>query len=171
MSPELLDILKLLGILALIIVLLRSRLNLGLILLFASLLTAEFYGLSRTDLAISIGEAMVDWLTLRLLAVGAVGCVGVATHWTGIEHRDMMTALDKGDLAEARRINASLLQSFAVETGLEAPNPIPTKAMMRVVGLQVGKGRPPMDVEPPGLELSARAVLAGTAVGAELGLA
>lgn len=112
-----------------------------------------------------------DVLTLPLLAVGAVGCVGVATHWTGIEHREMMTALDKGDLAEARRINASLLQSFAFETSLEAPNPIPAKAMMRVIGLQVGKGRPPMDVEPPGLELSARAVLAGTAVGAELGIA
>ena len=61
-------------------------------------------------------------------------------------------------------------QSFAFESTLEAPNPIPTKAMMRTIGLSVGRGRPPMDVEPPGLEAAARAVLTGTIVGAELGL-
>ncbi len=111
-----------------------------------------------------------DGLTLSLLAVGAVGCVGVATHWTGLEHQDLMTAVEKGDLDEARRINASLLQSFAFESSPEAPNPIPTKAVMRVLGLPVGRGRPPMDAEPPGLETAAAAVVATTLVGAELGI-
>ncbi len=111
-----------------------------------------------------------DGLTLPLLAVGAVGCVGVATHWTGLEHQDLMTAVEKGDLEEARRINTTLLQSFAFETSAEAPNPVPTKAMMRVLGLPVGRGRPPMDAEPPDLEAAARAVVATTHVGAELGI-
>jgi hypothetical protein len=42
--------------------------------------------------------------------------------------------------------------------------------MMRVIGFPVGRGRAPMDSEPPGLEDAARVVLADTIVGAELGL-
>lgn len=111
-----------------------------------------------------------DGLTLPLLAVGAAGCVGVATHWTGPEHQDLFAAVEKGDLAEAQRVNSRLLQSFAFESTPEAPNPVPTKAMMRVLGIPVGRCRPPMDAEPPGLEDAARAVVASTMVGAELGL-
>ncbi|MGI9621854.1 MAG: 4-hydroxy-tetrahydrodipicolinate synthase [Acidimicrobiales bacterium] len=111
-----------------------------------------------------------DSLTLPLLAVGAVGCVGVATHWTGMEHQDLMAAVEKGDLDAARDINASLLTSFAFESTPDAPNPIPTKAMMRVLGIPVGRGRAPMDIEPPGLEEAARTVAARTVVGAHLGL-
>lgn len=129
--------------------------------------TAVFISQAPEDFEVYSGD---DSLTLPLLAVGAVGCVGVATHWTGIEHQDLMAAVQKGDLAEAQRVNATLLQSFAFESSLDAPNPIPTKAMMRVIGLPVGRGRPPMDAEPAGLEKVARAVLAGTVVGAELGL-
>jgi len=130
--------------------------------------TAVFLSQAPEDFEVYSGD---DGLTLPLLAVGAVGCVGVATHWTGIEHQDLMAAVAKGDLAEAQRINASLLQSFAFESSPEAPNPIPTKAMMRVIGIPVGRGRAPMDTEPSGIELSARAVLTGTIVGDELGLA
>lgn len=111
-----------------------------------------------------------DGLTLPLLAVGAVGCVGVATHWTGLEHQDLMAAIEKGDLEAARNINASMLRSFAFETGLDAPNPIPSKAMMRVIGIPVGHGRPPMDVEPVGIEEAAKTVLARTILGLKLGI-
>jgi 4-hydroxy-tetrahydrodipicolinate synthase len=111
-----------------------------------------------------------DGLTLPLLAVGAVGCVGVATHWTGLEHQNLMAAIEKGDLEAARNINASMLQSFAFETGLDAPNPIPSKAMMRVIGIPVGHGRPPMDVEPVGIEEAAKTVLARTILGLKLGI-
>jgi 4-hydroxy-tetrahydrodipicolinate synthase len=111
-----------------------------------------------------------DALTLPLLSVGAVGCVGVATHWTGLEHQDMFSAIDKGDLAAATAINQSLLRSFAFETNLSAPNPLPSKAMMRMIGIPVGHGRPPMDVEPRGLDEAARTVLAPTIVGQKLGI-
>lgn len=108
-----------------------------------------------------------DSLTLPLLAVGAVGVIGVATHWTGPEHNDMVAAYEAGEVAAARRINASLQPSFDYETGLAAPNPIPAKAMMRHLGIPVGHCRPPLDVEPDGLAQTAAEVLAGTRLGAK----
>lgn len=101
-----------------------------------------------------------DGVTLPLLAVGAVGTVGVATHWTGRLHGQMLGAFAKGDVDAARQINARLLESFAFETGDDAPNPVPAKAMMRVLGLAVGECRLPMGPGPAGLEDRARRVLA-----------
>ena len=101
-----------------------------------------------------------DGVTLPLLAVGAVGIVGVATHWTGRLHAQMIGAFAKGDVDEARRLNATMLESFAFETGDDAPNPVPAKAMMRVLGLPVGECRLPMGPAPAGLEDRARHVLA-----------
>ncbi|HUR18073.1 MAG TPA: 4-hydroxy-tetrahydrodipicolinate synthase [Acidimicrobiales bacterium] len=100
-----------------------------------------------------------DGLTLPLLAVGAVGLIGVATNWAGSLHAHMVNAFAKGDVGEARRINTLLLPSFAFETGDDAPNPVPAKAMMRVLGLPVGQCRLPMGPAPEGLEDRARAVL------------
>jgi 4-hydroxy-tetrahydrodipicolinate synthase len=100
-----------------------------------------------------------DGLTLPLLAVGAVGVVSVASHWVGRQMGEMVTAFEKGDVTAARRINAGLLDSFAFESGDDAPNPIPTKAMLRVLGLPVGHCRPPLSPTPEGLEDRARAVL------------
>src|SRR5205807_10073699 len=82
-----------------------------------------------------------DGLTLALLAVGAVGVVGVATHWAAPHFAEMIASLAKGDVARARRMNERLLPSYAYETGEAAPNPIPAKAMMRVLGLAVGQCR------------------------------
>ena len=101
-----------------------------------------------------------DSLTLPLCAIGASGVIGVATHWSGRLHGDMLAAFAKGDVDEARRINASLLESFAYETSDAAPNPLPAKAMMRVLGLPVGQCRLPMGPAPEGLEERARQVLA-----------
>lgn len=100
-----------------------------------------------------------DSLTLPLLSVGAVGVVSVASHWVGRQMGEMIAAYEKGDVATARRINASLLPSFDFESGDEAPNPIPTKAMLRVLGLPVGHCRPPMSGEPDWLATRAREVL------------
>ncbi len=110
-----------------------------------------------------------DALTLPLLAVGAVGVIGVATHWTAAEHREMFDAVAAGDLAAARSVNRAMLASFAYETGESAPNPVPTKALLRLLGLPAGECRPPMGPTPPGLEDEARQILAGTRLGAEYG--
>jgi len=101
-----------------------------------------------------------DVLTLPLLAIGAVGVISVASHWAGPHFAEMIAAYAKGDVVHARNVNASLLPSCAYETGDDAPNPIPAKAMMRVLGLPVGQCRPPMGPAPDGLEDRAREVLA-----------
>ena len=100
-----------------------------------------------------------DALTLPLLAVGAVGVISVASHWVGRQMGEMIDAFAKGDVETARRINAGLIASYDYETGLDAPNPIPTKALLRVLGLKVGECRPPMGPAPDGLAERARKVL------------
>ena len=99
-----------------------------------------------------------DSLTLPLLSIGAVGTIGVATHWTGPDHVEMFDAWTAGDVAGARDVNARMLESFAFETGDLAPNPIPTKAMLRTLGVPVGQCRLPLGDAPAGLEDEARAV-------------
>jgi 4-hydroxy-tetrahydrodipicolinate synthase len=102
-----------------------------------------------------------DDQTLPLLSVGAVGVIGVCTHWAAPEMGEMITSFDKGDVVAARELNARLLPSYDFETGDAAPNPVPSKTMMRVLGLPGGACRPPMGPEPDGLADRAREVLAG----------
>jgi 4-hydroxy-tetrahydrodipicolinate synthase len=100
-----------------------------------------------------------DSLTLPLMAVGAVGVIGVATHWAGPEFAELTAAFSKGDTTRAREANARLLPSYAFQTSDATPNPIPAKAMMRVLGHRVGQCRLPMGPAPDGLEDAARRVL------------
>ncbi len=100
-----------------------------------------------------------DPLTLSLLAVGAVGTVSVASHWAGVQIGEMVSASLKGDVATAARLNAALIESYDFETGDDAPNPMPTKAMLRVLGHRVGTCRPPMVPDPEWLEARAGEVL------------
>ncbi|HZN15188.1 MAG TPA: 4-hydroxy-tetrahydrodipicolinate synthase [Acidimicrobiales bacterium] len=101
-----------------------------------------------------------DKMTLALLAVGACGTVSVASHWNGLQQAEMLAAFAKGDVQTAREINARLIESWDFEGSEAAPNPIPTKAMLRVMGLPGGPCRLPMGPEPAGLEARAREVLA-----------
>lgn len=104
-----------------------------------------------------------DHLTLALLAVGAVGAISVASHWAGRQIREMIEAHRKGDVASAASINGTLIDSYDFESSLDAPNPMPTKAMLRLMGHDVGGCRPPMVPDPEGLDERARRVLAGLA--------
>jgi 4-hydroxy-tetrahydrodipicolinate synthase len=92
-----------------------------------------------------------DGLTLAFLAYGGVGVIGVATHWSGVEHQKMITAFRNGDVETARRFNDILLESYAFETGDDNPNPIPSKVMMNHLGFTVGECRLPMGPPPAGL--------------------
>ncbi|MDG2428701.1 MAG: 4-hydroxy-tetrahydrodipicolinate synthase [Acidimicrobiales bacterium] len=102
-----------------------------------------------------------DALTLSLLAVGAVGVVSVASHWATRETVAMINAFFSGDVGRATEINQRLIESWEFESGDLKPNPIPTKAMMKVLGMPGGDCRPPMGPEPEGLQDMARRVLAG----------
>ena len=101
-----------------------------------------------------------DAMTLPLLASGIVGTVGVATHWTADDHQMMFDLWEKGDTVGARLVNSRMLESFAFETGDDAPNPIPTKAIMRRLGLPVGQARLPMGPAPAFVDERAPQVLA-----------
>jgi 4-hydroxy-tetrahydrodipicolinate synthase len=101
-----------------------------------------------------------DVFTLPLLACGIVGTVGVATHWTGPDHQEMFDLWEKGDTLGARLVNSRMLESFAFETGDEAPNPIPTKALLRHQGFPVGQARLPMGDAPEFIEQRVPQVLA-----------
>ena len=101
-----------------------------------------------------------DSLTLPLMSIGAAGVIGVATHWAGRQMAAMFDAFESGRVAEAAAVNRLLLDSYDFETGDAAPNPVPTKCMLRVLGLPAGPCRLPMGPEPPGLEDRAREILA-----------
>jgi 4-hydroxy-tetrahydrodipicolinate synthase len=62
--------------------------------------------LATTDLAFYSGE---DAINLPMFAIGAVGAVSVVAHVCADRYAAMIRAVDAGDLAEARRINASVL--------------------------------------------------------------
>ncbi|MBO0715380.1 MAG: 4-hydroxy-tetrahydrodipicolinate synthase [Acidimicrobiales bacterium] len=100
-----------------------------------------------------------DGLTLPLLSVGAAGVVSVASHWAGPVFAEMMRCVADGDLPGARAANTRLLESYTFQTGELAPNPVPLKAVLRVLGLPAGECRLPMGPTPAGLEDQARAVL------------
>jgi len=85
-----------------------------------------------------------DGLTLPLLAVGAVGVVGVATHWSAGPHAEMIAAHDKGDLQRAREINARLGPSYAVETSATWVHTSAAKAALAILGQPAGPVRLPL---------------------------
>lgn len=107
-----------------------------------------------------------DKLVLPAVAVGAVGLIAVASHWAGTHYRELFAACAAGDLATARQVNARLMESARFEGSDDAPNPVPTKAMMRVLGHRVGACRPPLGPEPEGLADEAARVAANLGIGA-----
>jgi 4-hydroxy-tetrahydrodipicolinate synthase len=99
-----------------------------------------------------------DSMTVPLLSVGAVGAIGVATHWCAPDHVEMFDAWDRNDISAVQKISTRQLESYDFETGEFAPNPVPAKAMLRTLGHSVGECRLPMGPTPPGLEDAARGV-------------
>jgi 4-hydroxy-tetrahydrodipicolinate synthase len=110
--------------------------------------TANLMAQVPSDFELYSGD---DGLTLAFLAYGGVGVIGVATHWSGPEHQQMISAFRAGDVEGARRMNDVLLESYAFETGDENPNPIPSKVMMNHLGFRTGQCRLPMGPPPVGL--------------------
>jgi 4-hydroxy-tetrahydrodipicolinate synthase len=105
-----------------------------------------------------------DAVTLALLGVGAVGVIGVATHWAGDVFAELIGAFDKGDLITARQLNARLAASFGVEVGPNWVQTTAAKAALAELGVHDGPLRLPL---PP---VSDEARDAMRAVLAELGL-
>jgi len=112
-------------------------------------LTARVIADAPADFEVFSGD---DALTLPLLAIGAVGVIGVATHWAAPVMSQMIAAFKAGDISRARQLNAQMIESYEFETGDLNPNPVPTKAMLRAIGQPAGPCRPPMGFGPEDLE-------------------
>ena len=123
--------------------------------------TARVVAEAPADFDVYSGD---DGLTLPLLAVGAVGVVGVATHWTGELHAEMIAAADKGDFEAAREVNARLLDSFDIEVGPSWVQASAVKAVLEALGLPAGDTRLPLE------PITAEARAAARRVVTDLGL-
>ncbi|MGE3620224.1 MAG: 4-hydroxy-tetrahydrodipicolinate synthase [Acidimicrobiia bacterium] len=123
--------------------------------------TAKVVARTPDDFDVWSGD---DALTLPLLAVGAVGVIGVATHWSGPQHAEMIAAFAKSDPARAREVNARLADSYDFETGPTWVQATAAKAALTVLGLPAGPCRLPLTSVPPEAVERARAVLADLGV-------
>jgi 4-hydroxy-tetrahydrodipicolinate synthase len=102
-----------------------------------------------------------DPMTLPLLAVGAVGVIGTATHWCAEVMAELVSAYLKGDHDRAQELNASLFASYRYESREIAQFAQAVKTALRVLGQPAGPCRLPVGPEPGGLEAEARHVLSG----------
>jgi 4-hydroxy-tetrahydrodipicolinate synthase len=85
---------------------------------------------ARTDLTILSGD---DSLTLPMLSVGAEGVVSVVANLVPREVAAMVEAFQGGRVDEARRRHARLFPMSRDLLGL-APNPVPVKAALSLLG-------------------------------------
>jgi 4-hydroxy-tetrahydrodipicolinate synthase len=83
-----------------------------------------------------------DSLTLPMMSVGAYGVVSVAGHFAGKGIRDMIDAYLAGHVEEAAVIHHRLLPIF--EEVFCTASPVPTKALFRALGLDLGDTRLPI---------------------------
>src|SRR5450432_2525980 len=102
-------------------------------------LEASAWVMARSDLAFYSGD---DKLTLPLLAIGAVGVVGVPTHLFGVETAAMIAAYLRGDVVGALALHRQLLPVFC--GFFRTQGVILTKAALRLAGLPGGPVRPPL---------------------------
>ncbi len=99
-----------------------------------------------------------DSFTLPLIAAGAVGIVGTSTHWTAPQFQQMFAAFGRGDVGEARAVNARLMDSFNFINSDTSVFPMSIKAMLRSLGLDMGECRLPLPPAPAEVEQQARGV-------------
>ena len=118
--------------------------------------TAQIVAGAPADFDVYSGD---DGLTLPLLAVGAVGVVGVATHWSGVLHGEMIAAFVKDDPQTARAINARLLDSFAYEVTDLWQQASAVKALLTELGLPSGPCRLPLPPVPDEARARARHII------------
>ena len=96
--------------------------------------------ITRTKLTILSGD---DSLTLPMLAVGAEGVVSVIANLVPRDVMAMIEAFENGRLSEARQLHARLFPLCRDLLSL-APNPIPVKTALAILGRGNGEMRLPM---------------------------
>lgn len=102
---------------------------------------AEIIADAPADFAVYSGD---DGLTLPLLAVGGVGVVSVTSHLVGKKMKEMHGAFFAGDLARAACLNAQMLPILKACFQSTTPSPVPLKAGLNRLGVNVGGVRLPL---------------------------
>ena len=93
-----------------------------------------------------------DAAILPAVAIGAAGVISVVSNLIPRETRELYLAAERGDLAEARRLNS--LRLPLIRALFEETNPAPVKRAMEICGLSGGELRLPLS--PVGGDLSDR---------------
>lgn len=83
-----------------------------------------------------------DSATLPLMSMGAYGVISVVGHVVAPEMRNMIDAFAAGRVEEAAKLHCRLLPVF--QALFCAPNPIPVKAALAMLGLPAGPCRLPL---------------------------
>jgi 4-hydroxy-tetrahydrodipicolinate synthase len=105
-----------------------------------ALLRADLDAAGLADFEIYSGD---DVLVLPQVAAGAVGVVSVCSHLVGERLKEMFVAWNSGNSLEARRIYLDLVPLFSVIMGITT-SPIPVKAAIAMLGIEVGSPRLPL---------------------------
>jgi len=123
---------------------------------------AELDRLSQIDTVVAVKQAVTDLdearqiveagqlalyagnddLLLPFAQLGGVGGICVASHIAGDDMLAVQAAVDRGDLAEARRLDEALTPLF--EALSVTVNPIPIKTAMELLGFATGDPRLPL---------------------------
>ncbi len=83
-----------------------------------------------------------DALTLPILSIGGAGVISVSSHVVGKQMKEMITAYQKGEVAKAAQLNATLGPLF--RTLFITANPTMVKAACNRLGVKVGGLRLPL---------------------------
>ena len=103
-------------------------------------LRSELDAAGHHDFAIYSGD---DVMLMPHLAAGAVGIVSVCSHLVGPQLSQLFGAWNDGKVDEAKKIYLELVPLMDVIMGLTA-SPIPVKAAVSMLGLDVGEPRLPL---------------------------
>jgi 4-hydroxy-tetrahydrodipicolinate synthase len=101
-----------------------------------------------------------DTVVLPFMALGAVGLVSVAAHWAAREFVQLIESVERGDWVRARAFNERLAPSYAFEASEMYPNPMPAKAALRYLGIDVGQCRLPHSESDDTLDADAAKIVA-----------
>jgi len=101
-----------------------------------------------------------DSVVLPFMGIGAIGIVSVAAHWAAREFVQVVESVERGDWARARQFNERLASSCHFENGDLYPNPLPAKAAMRYLGIDVGQCRLPHSESDDTLDADAAKIVA-----------
>ncbi len=100
---------------------------------------SEIAALAPPDFVVYSGD---DSLTLPILAIGGHGVVSVASHLIGRQLKQMVQAYKQGNVRQAQQLHAEVFP--ICRAMFVTSNPVPLKAALNMIGVEVGQPRLPL---------------------------